>query len=179
MKASIQGNPALFATQYELNREYGGSWLYGKFCYWIGGVQVCDYELGVSLRDILIILSEVTRDIGKRTDPKLFNLSAEELYRCLHSSLYEPQSEFEKTGLEECWARFQIGLGIDICDNWKVYLVESDTKARIIYSYLDGSIVETKLPLGFFDEVISRTYHEINEMYISELRNSGIDFDNI
>ena len=47
----VFGDYYTFAICYELDSNYGRAWLFGKFCYWIGGVQVGDYELGTSLRE--------------------------------------------------------------------------------------------------------------------------------
>ena len=69
------GDVAIFAASYELEQNYDGAWLLGKFCYWIGGELVGDYELGTSLRDVLIVLRSVVRDNGNRENSSLFKLT--------------------------------------------------------------------------------------------------------
>ena len=90
------GDVAIFAASYELNQTYGCAWLFGKFCYWIGGESIGDYELGTSLRDVLIVLRAVVRDNGNRENHSLFKLTSEELFRRLDSVLYGKKTQNTK-----------------------------------------------------------------------------------
>ncbi len=168
MTNHVLGNPLMFATQYELDQEYNGSWLLGRFCYWIGGTQVGDLALGTSLRDVLMTLRSIVRDNGNRQDLNLFKLPAEELYRRL-DTLYGRNPEYEDVAQEECWARFQIDLPLDIFDHWKIYMVECESEARIVYSNPGGIIVEEILELGIVDKVISDTFNELTAMYEAKI----------
>jgi Immunity protein 42 len=166
------GDVATFAVSYELNQDYGGSWLFGKFCYWIGGELVGDYELGTSLRDVLTVLGAVVRDNGNRENINLFKLSSEELYRRLDCALYggwDGDSEYEKLAQEECWARFQIHLQVDIFDHWKVYLIDSPPEARVVYSFAEGSVVDINLISGTFDQVITNAFNTLFDIYEVEI----------
>jgi len=163
------GDVATFAASYELDENYGGSWLFGKFCYWIGGELVGDYQLGTSLRDVVTALRTVVRDNGNRENPSLFKLTAEELYRRLDSALYKENSKYESLAQEECWARFQIHLPVDIFDFWKVYLVDSPPVARIVYSFSEGSVVEVNLPAGIFDQAITDVFNALFDVYEAEI----------
>jgi RHS repeat-associated protein len=67
-----------FATQFELNLESGGEWLFGKFCYWISEHRVGRYDEGTSpwettrfnarLQPTLVGLGRVTYSFGYRYD---------------------------------------------------------------------------------------------------------------
>ncbi|MGL6337913.1 MAG: Imm42 family immunity protein [Waterburya sp.] len=166
----VFGNCSEFAVCYELDQDYGGLWLFGKFCYWIGGVKVGDYELGTSLRDVLTVLRSVVRDNNNREHQSLFDLSAEELYQRLNSAMYEDNSEYERIAQEECWARFQIDIPVDIFDNWKVFLVERSSKARIVYSYSEGNVVEVQFPSGVFDQAITDAFNTLFDIYEMETK---------
>ena len=163
------GDIAIFAASYELNQDYGGSWLFGKFCYWIGGELVGDYKLGTPLRDVLTVLGSVVRDNGNRENPSLFKLTAEDLYRRLDSALYGENFEYESLAQEECWARFKVHLSVDIFDHWKVYLIDSPPEARIIYSFFGGSVVESNLPAGTFDQAITDVFNALFDIYEVEM----------
>ena len=47
------GDKKKFGIQVELDFQYGGEWLYGKFCYWINNEMIGDFDMGSSLRDVL------------------------------------------------------------------------------------------------------------------------------
>jgi Immunity protein 42 len=112
----------------------------------------------------------VVRDNNNREHQCLFNLSAEELYKRLNSAIYKENSEFESIAQEECWARFQIDIPIDIFDNWKVLLVELPPKARIVYSYFEGNVVEVQLPSGIFDQAITDAFYNLFNIYEMETK---------
>jgi hypothetical protein len=65
------GEPFRFAVEYDLNVNYGGVWMFGRFCYWCGGRRVGDYEMSTSLRDVLFQLEQIAKhkfqldEIGK------------------------------------------------------------------------------------------------------------------
>ena len=165
------GNISKFAVSYELNQKYGGSWLFGKFCYWIGGRVIGDYELGTSLRDMTMVLPSIVKDNGNRENYCLFNLTAKELYKRLHNSLFgnEENFEYSDTALEECWARFNICPAIDIFDGYGIYLIDSPPKARIVYSFIEEEITEVRLEAGIFDCVIQQFYNTLLNMYETEV----------
>jgi hypothetical protein len=161
------GNVEEFAVSYELDENYSGAWLFGKFCYWIGGKMVGDYELGTSLRDILAPLRWMVIDNGNRENMNLFKLNSDELYARLDNTLYggEETSEYEELAVIETWARFQIHPPVDILDDWKIYLIDSPPKARIVYSFCEGNIVEFNLAAGSFDRVITSVFNTLFDIY--------------
>jgi hypothetical protein len=172
------GNTHVFAVSYELNQDYGDSWLFGKFCYWIGGMMVGDYEMGTSLRDMIMVLASIVRDNENREDYYLSKLTTEELYNRLNNSLFGNETENSKyndIAQDECWSRFDICPAIDIFDCWSIYLVDSPPESKIVYSYLEekGNIVEVNLEAGFFDRVIKEAYNRLLNIYEIEVTNQS------
>jgi Immunity protein 42 len=165
------GNIKEFAISYELEENYNGAWLFGKFCFWIGGKMVGDYELGTSLRDILAPLRWMVIDNGNRENIILFKLSSEELHTRLDNTLCGggETSEYEELALIETWARFQISPSVDIFDEWKIYLIDSPPKSRIAYSFCEGNVVEFNLAAGIFDLVIANVFNTLFDIYELEV----------
>jgi Immunity protein 42 len=166
------GNRSEFAVSFELNSNYGGSWLFGKFCYWISDIQIGDYELGTSLRDILMFLRQIVDDNGKRKKTEFSNLSGENLYKRVDNALYGIGSEYTKISEQECWACFQISPAVDVFDQWKVYLIEDEMSQRILYSDPHGSISEIYLALNTFEKTILDVYNKLYEIY--EMTNAQV-----
>jgi Immunity protein 42 len=167
------GNTKEFAISYELDVNSCGSWLFGKFCYWIGGEIVGDYDVGTSLRDVLLLLRSIVIDNGNRENVNLFGLSHEELYMRLDSTLYGggERSDYEELAEEECWARFKIFPSVDIFDDWKIYLIDSPPKARIVYSFRSKNVVEFNLSSGIFDQVATSIFDTLSNIHESEVEN--------
>jgi hypothetical protein len=145
------GNRSEFAVSFELNSNYGGSWLFGKFCYWI---------------------SEIVDDNGKRKKTEFSNLSGENLYKRVDNALYGIGSEYTKISEQECWACFQISPAVDVFDQWKVYLIEDEMSQRILYSDPHGSISEIYLALNTFEKTILDVYNKLYEIY--EMTNAQV-----
>lgn len=170
----IIGYKAEFAIEYELALDYGGVWMFGRFCYWIKDHQIGDYESGTSLRDVMLQLHRIIRDNGKRMHEELFHLNQLELYSRLNDVLYGyKDSAYEEIGLEEKWARFDIVPRVDIFDESKVFLVENKNQARVIFregiSQGARGIHEAYTDGGAFDRIISETYKQLDKVYDLEL----------
>ncbi|MFB9275607.1 Imm42 family immunity protein [Cohnella cellulosilytica] len=119
------GNPESFATEFELNNNYGGAWMFGRFCYWINGARIGDYESGASLRDVLFLIEDLVRDQGNRSNKNLFMLDYKEFFNRLNEALYGDSSKYDSIAIEETWAQFNVCPPIDIFDNWKIFMVET------------------------------------------------------
>jgi hypothetical protein len=167
----VFGNCSEFAIEFELNDEYGGVWLFGKFCYWIKGMRIGDYELGTSLRDVLFQMKNIMRDKGDRSNKELYALDFQELFNRLNGAFYDYDiSLFYKKSIEETWARFNVTIPVDIFDGWKVYLIEGFKKSRIIFKTADSEdIIEETLEPGSFDDVFIKVYDKLNKLYEDEL----------
>lgn len=158
----IFGNPSKFAVEFELDENYCGRWMYGKFCYWIYNMRIGKYDEGESLRDVLASMPWLIWDNGNRQHPELFAMGTIDLYKKIDNALYgEGDTE------DETWARFEIKILVGIFDEWKIYLVENDEKTRIITENL-GRIREYELHPKEFDDAIRAAYDMLNEIYDRE-----------
>lgn len=161
------GDCSQFAVEFQLDENYGDIWLYGKFCYWINQKCIGDYEMGTSLRDILLQLKYIVGDNGNRNDEGLFSLGKEEVYDRLNCALYGyGSSEFEDKARAESWARFNVTLPVDIFDGWKIFIIENSEKTRVIARDIENDeIFEFALFPKEFDNVINRLYLELGKIY--------------
>lgn len=168
------GNPSEFAIEFKLNESYGGDWLYGKFCFWIKGMAIGNYDLGASLRDILFLMKTILRDNGNRFHQGLYCLETIDLFKRLDDALFgHGSSQYDEVANEECWARFNITLPVDIFDKCKIFLVENKENARIIYKcpdVEDENISEIFLTQGLFDQIIEEAYNVLDSLYNEEVQ---------
>jgi hypothetical protein len=164
----VIGNKDSFAIQFELDQAFGGSWLFGKICYWIVGIMVGDYELGTSLRDVLFQMRWVVADCGNRAGGALCDLAPEKAFSMLDGLLYEPNdaaATAEATSIDTP-ARFAVSIPVEVFDDWKVYLIECHQVAIIIFrSAKDAAIRSVVLETGLFDRVIREAFDCLDELY--------------
>jgi len=162
----VVGELSRFAVEYDLNENHGGEWMFGRFCYWIGGRQVGDYELGTSLRDVLFQLEQgVARDKGLRSSRRFSTKSAVDVFRLLRAALFGA-ADLNNAGVaeEEQWARHNIVPPVDVFDSWMVFLVEDEEIARLVFAH-DPYLDVTELPLkpGEVDAVLDLALSDIYE----------------
>lgn len=160
---NIIGKKETFAIEYEVINILK-PFVYGKFCYWIDGKQVGDYENGVTLSDILGLLPSIVQDNGKRYHEELFHLELKELFSRITKALsYE--NEYSEQAQMEQWRRFDIGICVDILYDYIIYLVESGDRARIIVFTSKKQLLEAYIKKGLFDKVSMQFYVELNRIY--------------
>ena len=169
------GDPSRFATQFEVNVESAGEWLFGKFCYWISGHRVGRYDEGTSLRDVLFQLPTILRDRDRTAPTSLFALPAEVLLQRLRGALYgRGNAEYDAQAMQEQWARFDLKLPVDILDRCVVFLVESPPLARIVFTTdYDRPVQEATLRAREVDEVLMSTYKELDGLYTQALEHAA------
>lgn len=172
----IIGERSKFAIEFELENEYRGTWLYGKFCYWIQNKRIGDYELVTSLRDVLFQMIYIVGDCSKRFHDELFELDVFDLYNRLNDALFgNGESEYEMASKEQSWARFNVAIPVDVFDQWKVFLVERQDISRFIIKDLNGvEVYEVLLKDSHFDKVIAEIYGELNKLYELEVENERL-----
>jgi hypothetical protein len=170
----IFGDKHFFAIEIKLNEDYGGAWLFGKFCYWIKGVQVGDYELGTSLRDVLFQMKWIVHDCGNRNGEVLCRVSLQEAFSRLErffSESGEPNA-VNRFQVPHTPARFDIQIFVDIFYEWRIYLIECSDKANILFKKIkDESVNIATIPIGEFDRAIKDAYDCLNELYDKEIAN--------
>jgi Immunity protein 42 len=159
------GDMSRFAVSFELNENSGGPWLFGKFCYWIDNRMIGDYAQGTTLRDVIGALKWIVWDAGKREDCQRFSMPGEDVYRAIDSSLYgHPENAGRES--EDATARFDVCPHVDIFNGWKVYLVECEEEARLLYkSSSDRTPREFFLRKGEFDKCIEPAWDALNALY--------------
>lgn len=166
----IFGNKSQFAISFDLDPNYAGVWLYGRFCYWIGNRQVGNFQLSTSLRDLLWGLRSHVIDNGNREYQSLGELPRDELFRTLDYALYGDDFKYESIATQECWSRFNIGFQIDIFDSWKIFLLDTSSCSRIIYkNHPHTDIVEFCIPRGMFDRAITNAFNTLFDIYNEEV----------
>ncbi|MFM9276889.1 Imm42 family immunity protein [Paenibacillus jiagnxiensis] len=169
----LVGDSNKFAVQFELNNDYGGPWMFGKFCFWIGGTRVGDYESGTSLRDVLFLLEPIVKDNGNRSNEKLFLLNAKECFYRLNEAFYGDSEQYDSMALEESWARHNVCPSLDIFNDWKIFLIAFEGNARFLIQNLNSSpdtndVMEFFVHVTDFETVLSETYEILNDIYNKE-----------
>ncbi|WP_020621246.1 Imm42 family immunity protein [Paenibacillus daejeonensis] len=160
----IIGNPSTFAVEYELEPNYEGVCLLGKFCYWVQGEQIGEYALGTSLRDVLFQIETFVRDNGNRFGQSIIHLNTQDFFNKLNDALYGTSDNLQAT--EEQWARFNVCPSIDVFSNWKIFLVQESTHSRLILKNISQQRVsEVRLQFNEFENVIREVYEKINNLY--------------
>jgi immunity protein 42 of polymorphic toxin system len=165
------GNRESFAITVDLDQEYGGAWLYGKVCYWIDGIQVGDYQLGTSLRDVLFQMKWIISDCGNRAGGTLCTLPPGEAFSRLDEELFGTnEGELdEQSQLLDTAARFDITIPVDVFDQWKAYLIECNDYAIILFKNTsDADTKVAQIAIGEFDSVIQEFYDYLNGLYSKE-----------
>jgi hypothetical protein len=169
------GHRDSFAVEFALNENHGGKWLFGKFCYWIGGVQVGNYDSGTSLQDVFLQMRYVVADCAKRNGGPLCTLEPAEVFSKLDASLYgvsdyQVEEEFQSI---ESPAWFNITIPVDVFDGWKVYLIECDRNALFLFKRLEENRVQTfSVAIGVFDRVIREIYESLEQLYENAVSSS-------
>jgi len=158
------GKKETFAVEYELDSNHGGEWMFGKICYWINNVQIGDYELGTSLRDVLVAMAFLVSDCGNREGLNLCKLSSEEVFSQLNEAIFGNNENIND--LPDIPARFNIGIQVDVFDNWKIFLVDCDCESVFIFKDLtEENVHHSKIPIGEFDGVIKEFYSKLEAIY--------------
>jgi hypothetical protein len=172
------GNKKSFAIEYNLNTDYGGEWLFGKICYWIDGSRVGDYDLGTSLRDVLIQAKYILNDAGNRFGGILCEIDNEEAFMRLDKFFYNEElvdEEKHLVQLPDQPARFIIKIPVDIFDNFTIFLIQCDLNSEIIiFKSNDKNIIHKKgLRFGEFDNVFHKFFDSLNDIYENETKRSS------
>jgi len=172
----IAGERSQFAVQYELDEDSGGPWMFGRFCYWCGGLQVGDFELGTSLRDVLFQLERIASEAGKRENPRFLTMPAELLFHTLDRALFGGAASPAESRLanDEQWARHIIVPAVDVFDAWKGFLVESADLGRLVTAHLPtGQVRELCLKPGTLDQSLNAVVRDLRAVHAREAGRAG------
>ncbi|MDP1615217.1 MAG: Imm42 family immunity protein [Methylococcales bacterium] len=161
----LVGNKDVFAVEYELDENIN-AWMYGKVCYWINNIQIGEYDLGTSLRDVFFALKYSVYDCENRDGGRLCELSPQEIFYHLNETIFG-NNEYSGAVLDTP-ARFNIGLQIDVFDNWKIFLVDCDNKSIFFFKMLtEENVHHFVTPKRYFDTVIKKFYSRLEATYDS------------
>lgn len=172
------GDPTKFAIRYELDQHHGDKWMFGRVSFVINGIEVGDYSLGTSLRDVLFIFEQLLKSRNQRRDDKKYSMNPIELYGMLDDGLFgNESSEFAETAFREAWGRFYITPSLDVFNGWKIFIVENAYNGRIIFSHnfdqLHGMIDEVIINSGDFDHVLTQAIIGLQKIYDAALQNQN------
>lgn len=160
------GDPEKFAAQYELDRNSGSEWMFGRFCYWCAGHQVGDYEVKASLRDVLFQLERSTNWVADRRSSRFCSLAPDDVFRLLDAGLFGTEEKWQREAEQEMWARHDIAPPVDVFDEWKVFAVDCDLLTRVIFAqdpYVDVRMVEVEA--GRVTQVLKRICEELSTLH--------------
>lgn len=160
------GNKSLFAIEFELDRDCGAQWLFGRMCYWVNNAQVGDYKLGTSLRDVLFQMKYIVADCGNRTDKLLCTLNPRDIFHAIDGVLY---GDGDFNSALDSPARFDVRIPVDVFDRWKVYLIDCERNAMLLYKQEEDINASNFLAkLGEFDHVIREFESQLISIYQQE-----------
>lgn len=154
------GNKNRFAIQWEVSPDPSWPYLYGKACFWVGGLQIGNYEMGATLGDFLSCLKYPVGDCGNRHSKRLCNMKGKEVFDVLNGGLFDGTEHLTSLAEAESWARFNVSISIDVFDNWRFYLLDCESYSRLLvgrFSSLDDTYnfsAEQILSTGEYDEII-------------------------
>jgi hypothetical protein len=168
----IFGQCSTFATEYSLPDNHGGVWMFGNARYWCGGREIGSFSEQTSLRDLLFMLDGMRRDFGKRQNPRFWNMPATDMFRLVDAGLFGKRELAPVSlSMDEQWARHNITPAVDVFDDWKVFVVESDTRARVVFSkYPYPNIESVEMNAGEVDTAIKSTTIALGEIYEQEMK---------
>ncbi|MFS8146234.1 Imm42 family immunity protein [Rhizobium sp. BR 249] len=169
------GDRTRFAITVELNEKHGGLWMYGRFCYWIAGESIGNYNEVTSLRDILFRMRYLHSDRGQRACPELMKLSTEKMFSVISAALRDDDDEIYNYISEEFpFARFDVSVHVDVMDNYEIYLVENRYASKILYFNLERKeLKHFLLDIGEFDKVALAAYGYLDKIYDAAERSEG------
>jgi hypothetical protein len=167
------GSRERFAIEYAYVRGWvteGQKWLYGHICFWAGGKRLGDFDDTVTLGVAIAEGNHILSHRGTRCDPELMSKSAQESFRIMDNALYEDDErtleEIEADGAK--YWRFAVHALTEAFDRWKVYLVEDELRARLIWRQLhddDCTVHEAILLPGEFDDILEAVVQELQRMH--------------
>ncbi len=161
------GNRGRFCIATEIGTDHEGDWLFGQFCFWIANKQIGDYEFITSIRDIYVHMRYYCSDAYQRESDIHFNLSKEDFFNQVDCSLYgdSDNSAVSEEDLQ-LFARFDLNIGVDILDDWKIYAVNHDGMTRLLYKHCnDVHISESFINTQEFNSVVISSYKILEAIY--------------
>lgn len=151
------GNPGRFAVEFERDARSPPDFPLGRFCYWVGGQRVGDYDHGTSFGTVIYVSKVVVASRGRRYMPRLMSIPLATAFEEVRHALCDDQgSDAEVAERRRVYSRFVSLLsGVDSFDRWLGYAVEDDNRARFMWQEPAGRIQEVFLKAGEIEDVLS------------------------
>ncbi|MCO4859847.1 immunity 42 family protein [Herbaspirillum sp. WGmk3] len=165
------GDSTRFSITIELDPQYGACWLFGRIAYWISGEMVGSYDIGTSLRDVLFQMEPILADSGRRISQRLFLLEKEKIFFLVESALERSnEAIYAYVPANVLPARFDVRIPVDTFDSWKIFLVDGEEEAKLMYRNIDSPYVkQIHLRSGEFDDVFAKAHAYLDQLYEAEV----------
>jgi hypothetical protein len=159
-----------FAVRIDLDDQFNREWLFGKIGYVIDRTDVGDYELGTSLRDVLLQMHWILSDARKRLTDRFVGKTKDELFDTVWNTLYgENETGVEEIANEECWAKHDITIPVDVFDRVHVFQFDEGATSRIIWRSTVGNediaTSEIVIPVGYTEQVFAQLFDVLNQVF--------------
>ncbi len=171
----IFGEKSRFAVDVELSQQSGGLWLFGTAGYWCESTRVGDHTLVTSLRDALFQFDEILKYAENRRSGRFDELAADEAFLVLDDGMFGSRRLIpDSVPEDEMWLRHWFMPFIDVFDDWKVFLVETNDVGRMLFRQrTDSSTRVVELDVGEADAVVRAAADYFEELYSHERERTG------
>jgi hypothetical protein len=165
----VIGDPARFALRYS-DKATDDFWALGHLCFIAAGHELGDYDRGASLNAAVAAIKDQLRYAGRRGEPTLYELAAEDVFSVIDAELYgEGGPRRGCAAVSDPWRFDAAHMGLDVFDQWKIYVVEGAADARLVWKQRVGTaytaVREVRLSPGEFDAVLGRAVASIEAAY--------------
>ena len=111
----------------------------------------------------------ILSDAGKRLTDRFVGKTNDELFDTVWNALFgEGETEIGEIATEECWAKHNITLPIDVFDHVRVFQFDEGATTRIIWKSTvgNGDVVtsETIVPVGYVECVFDQLSDVLNQL---------------
>ena len=97
----------------------------------------------------------------------MFKISPEDAFNRIDNSIYGfDEANFDD--VEEALPAHDVTLAIDVFRDWKIYLLDCDNEAVLVYKIIQSNVMNTALNKGEFDAIIYSVYCQIEDYYDKE-----------
>ncbi|MBB4595383.1 immunity 42 family protein [Xanthomonas cannabis] len=166
----IYGDKNLFAVEMQLDNNSGGQWMLGKFCYWLNGERVGNFEDGTSLRDVYLQMAPILKTKNRNFND--IDLNYTEIHRAINESIFGEECVISNA------ADYLAAPPVDVFDGFKIFVFsKEDDKYIITYQKEDCEINFTCLPRTKFLETLHQSYEEMERIY-EETINAAPEINN-
>jgi hypothetical protein len=171
--STLYGDKNRFAIEWNLASNHGGGWLFGNICFWIGGELVGDYSTCESLSELIPELKYPVGDCGNRRSQRFCQMPADDAFKLIYRAFFDMDFVTPEELELESWARFDVSLGTDSFDDWKLYLFDCASYSRLLIGRRSDAgffefLREQQLEVGEYDAAIRALQIELMALWDRE-----------